>query len=250
METSRLGFAGRYASLAEKGRFIANGVGDATGTLVTKDFDPFMNRTPRTDVDVAGDTGPLNIVKGKTVLVLADVENLTYGARDLGFKFSFQNLGLKLREVVASCEFHAFFSRLPGDDGRVRYFEERGWIAHPRDIVKVQTFKGEKVLANSDNMILLYTGFLVRLSPAQVVIIASGDGSMTCEIAKFLKSLPSPREVVTMSLAGSTSARLDCTQNPDIVDNIEIGLDCLHRYYHPERLQQTTRFFRGGRRCA
>ena len=109
----------------------------------------------------------------------------------------------------------------------VWHFEERGWTTHPRDIETVQTFKGEKTLSNSDNMILLYTGFLLRTTSAQVVVVASGDGSMTCDIAKFIMSLPRPREVVTLSLVGSTSRRLDANQNPDIKENIELGMDCL-----------------------
>lgn len=233
----RFGVAGGTASLIQNGRFMGKDYGHGTGTRSPNAFDSFLKKTPTAGLHIPRNTGPLDILRGKAVLVVADVENLTYGARDLGFKVSFQNLGLKLREVTATCDLHAFFSREPGEDGRVRYFHDRGWIAHPRDIEKVQTYHGEKVLANSDNMILLHTGFLVRVSGAKVVIVASGDGTMTCDIARFLKSLRFPREVLTMSLAGSTSSRLDATRNSDILDNIEIGLDCMHRSHRSSRLQ-------------
>ncbi len=237
METGRFGFAGSTTAQVYKGRYMDNRYGAGTAPSALRPLDFVLKKAPTHNVDISQDTGPFDIVKDEAVLVLTDVENLSYGARDLGFKLSFQNLGLKLRERTKDCELHAFFSREPGDERRVRYFEERGWIAHPRDIERVQTYKGKKLLANSDNMILLHTGFLVRMSPIRFVIVASGDGTLTCDIARFLSSLPSPRKVVTMSLAGSTSSRLDATKNPEILDNIEIGLDCMHRAQYPNNLQ-------------
>jgi hypothetical protein len=185
------------------------------------------NRLPATPrVDVASATGPLDVLHNQRVLVLADVENLRYSARDLGARLSYRRLGDRLCLSADSCCLHAFFSRSPGDDKPVQYFFERGWIPHPRDIETVRTFRGKERLANSDNLLLFYAGVLVSRSSADVVVLASGDGSLVCDLTRCLRNLPRPRGIATLSVAGSTSWRLNATQNPDIMANIEIGRDC------------------------
>jgi hypothetical protein len=58
-------------------------------------------------------------------------------------------------------------------------------------------------------------------------MLASGDGDLVCDLARGLHGLPTRRAIYTLSLAGSTSLRLDAARNRDIAGNIEIGLDCL-----------------------
>ncbi len=183
----------------------------------------------RPQIEIADITGPIEAVERRSTLLLADVENLTYSARNLGFKISYRLLADKLNQVADYCKLHAFFSRRAGDERWSSYFTARGWVPHTNDIEIVQTYNGVKRLANSDNLMLFSAGLLISRSSADVVIIASGDGSMVCDIAKSLAALPRQREVITMSLAGSTSWRLDASKNKYIAHNIEIGRDCLHR---------------------
>jgi uncharacterized LabA/DUF88 family protein len=176
---------------------------------------------------IAPITGPLRPIEGRRVLVLADIENLSYGARDRALKVSYRRLAQVLRAAARACSLHAFFSRRPREEQRCRYFEERGWIAHPRDIETVSTYLGLRVRGNSDNHILFATGLLVSRSSSDTVAIASGDGDLVSDLARAVAGLPKPREVVTLSLAGSTSSRLNAASNPCIAANIELGLDCL-----------------------
>jgi hypothetical protein len=81
--------------------------------------------------------------------------------------------------------------------------------------------------ANADNLILFTSGILASHSQADVIVVGSGDGNLVCDLATALRQLPKRRQVMTLSLAGSTSYRLDATRNPAIMANIEIGRDCL-----------------------
>jgi len=197
----------------------------------------FMARR-RSDVEVAHWTGPLTAIEGRRVLLLADVENLSCSARDLGFRLSYGTLGQTLRRASESCHLHAFFSRRPGDDRRVRYFASRGWVPHPWDIQTVRVQGEIKAMANSDNQMLFFGGVLFNGSDANVIVVASGDGSLACDLARAVAIIDPGRTVVTMSLAGSTSRRLDAQANPDIAANIEIGRDCLATPIGGDRLRR------------
>lgn len=190
---------------------------------------PAGHRVIRPQIEVAPETGPWHPIAGKRLLVLADVENLTYSARNhLNCKLSYRGLAERMNGVARSCSLHAFFSRPPTEEDRwSRYFEERGWVPHPRDIVTVKTCRGLERQANSDNLILFTAGLLASRSSAEVIVIASGDGNLACDLANAITELPKSRQVVTLSLAGSTAARLDARSNRTIAANIEIGRDCL-----------------------
>jgi len=181
-------------------------------------------------VEIADATGPMSAIRDQRILVIADAENLTYSAKDLGFRISYKKLGDMLRQTASNCILHAFFSCKNGDDRWSKYFTNRGWTPHKKDIETIKTHQGIKQMANSDNMILFNAGMLISRSTANVVVLASGDGSMVCDIAKAVSMLPKPRTVVTMSLAGSTSWRLNAEDNQYISCNIEIGKNCLREY--------------------
>lgn len=180
--------------------------------------------------EIAAVTAPLDALVDRDVLILADDENLRYGARDLGYQLSLSRLAQCLKRHAWRCVLHAFFSREPGDESRCQYLRERGWIPHPRDIETVQTHRGIECLANSDNDLLFAAGNLASRGTADVVVLASGDGSLVCDLARNLRQLPRARTILTLSLAGSTSYRLDAARNPHIDANVEIGLDCLYRH--------------------
>ena len=98
--------------------------------MIASLFDSMRIRRPiasaRPVPDVAAMTGPLDSVVDRNVLVLADDENLYYGARGLGYQLSLSRLRDCLRLRAHRCHFHAFFSREPGDESRCRYLRERG----------------------------------------------------------------------------------------------------------------------------
>jgi hypothetical protein len=181
-------------------------------------------------------TGPLDTLTDLYVLVLADDENLRCGARDLGFRLCYGRLAQRLRSSARRCGLHAFFSRQPGDDRRCRYFRESGWLSHPRDIEAVRTCRGTQYLANSDNDLLFAAGILANRGNPEVIVLGSGDGDLVCDLARNLRQLCRSQAILTLSLAGSTSSRLEAARNAHIDGNIEIGLDCLHCCHSPENL--------------
>jgi hypothetical protein len=195
---------------------------------------PYPAHAFRPAVQVASVTGPLDSLRGRHVLVLADAENLRCSARDHRARLSFRRLGTILCRISSRCDRHAFFSREKGDDRLTRYFEDRGWTAHPRDIQTIHTIHGRQRRANSDNVILFTGGVLVSRSRTDVVVVASGDGDLVCDLARCLHALPRSSQIVTLSMAGSTSFRLDATRNADSTANIEVGRDCLHGFTRME----------------
>ncbi len=190
--------------------------------------------TPRL-IDIATETGPLAILHGRRVLVLLDVANLTYGARDAGLSTSYRTLAAKLSSAARACSLHAFMTRVPGDERGADYLRTRGWTPHAWDIETVRTRLGTERRANADNFIIFGAGVLASRSSADVVVIGTGDGDLACDLARALASLPGRRSVVSLSLAGSTSFRLDARRNPFFTANIELGQDCLRPMRHPRR---------------
>jgi len=176
---------------------------------------------------IAPTTGPLDALQGRHVLVLADVENIKYSARNLGFTAAFHTIAHKLEETGCTTSLHAFFSRPAGDEQLSQYFTRHGWTPHARDIEIVSSPNGPRKCANADSLLLFWAGMLVNQSGADVVLILSGDGDLVSELAKAIHTLQKKFDVVTMSLAGSTAQRLDARFNGFIQNNIEIGLDCL-----------------------
>jgi len=183
-------------------------------------------RIPAT-IEVAKETGPLSAIFGKRVVVVADAQNLDRGARDLGAKMSWALLGEVLDAAAASASRHAILSAHPGDERRMNYFVERGWIPHATTRRTVRTHKGLERKGNADFLLAFLAGVVVSRASADVVLVASGDGDLVEEVAIGIRSLQKERSIVTMSLAGSTAGRLNAEKNELITANIEIGKDCL-----------------------
>jgi hypothetical protein len=185
-----------------------------------------LRQRPR--VAIAPCTGPLAALTERRVLVLADVENLSFSAaKHHAQEIAYENLARRLRETAASCALHAFFSTDPQRTaGQRAYFEARGWTVHQRPIEVVQTYAGAKRHANID-ILLFQAGLLCSRGRTDTVVLASGDGDLVCDLAAALAELPTPRRVLTLSLAGSTSWRLNAQRHRSITANLEIGRDCL-----------------------
>lgn len=190
---------------------------------------PRMSLRQRPHVAIAAHTGPLAALTERRVLVLADVENLSYSAaKHLGQEIAYEILAQRLREAAASCALHAFFSSdRQRTAGQRAYFEARGWTVHQRPIEVVQTHAGAKRHANIDTLLLFQAGLLCSRGRTDTVVLASGDGDLVCDLAAALAELPTERRVLTLSLAGSTSWRLNAEHHRSITANLEIGRDCL-----------------------
>ncbi len=181
-------------------------------------------------VDVADHTEPLDLLKDQRVMALLDIENLHGGAADLGMRVSFAKLAELLKEAALTCRLHAVFSRKPGDRREELQLSKSGFIPHPRDIEVVTTQAGNPIrrLTNSDETILFLAGCYTTRGRIDAVLLGSGDGDLVCELARNIKALPTPRRVFTLSLAGSTSHRLNAENNPFIDGNIELGINAMH----------------------
>ena len=199
---------------------------------------PLTRTTVRPTVEVAQTTGPLDVITDGSLIVIADAQNLDQGAKELGFKLSWANLGTVLDGASHKASRHAIIGKRPGDDRRWDYLTRRGWRPHATEVRQVQTHKGWERKGNVDFLMAFLAGVIVSRSPADVVVIASGDGDLVEEMAFGIRSLHKDRRIVTLSLAGSTAFRLNARTSKLIDANIEIGLDCLR----PTRSRTKKRF--------
>ncbi len=85
--------------------------------MIASLFDSMRIRRPiasaRPVPDVAAMTGPLDSVVDRNVLVLADDENLYYGARGLGYQLSLSRLRDCLRLALTAAIFTPSFRESP-----------------------------------------------------------------------------------------------------------------------------------------
>lgn len=194
------------------------------------------NRAPHTagesrriPMHVPEQTGPLNLLRGQKIIVIADVQNLTAGANTYGCKFSYDSLARILREASVSGSFHAFYAAENPENNRNAYFKTRGWTPYPYQVHHVETCRGLERRSNVDTLLACIAGARICTSPADVVVLCSGDGGLVTDLAQAVLFFPKPRKVVTVSLAGSTAQSLNAQHNPLIAANIECGRDVLRR---------------------
>jgi hypothetical protein len=181
--------------------------------------------------EVAKQTGPLAPLADQKVVVIADAQNLDAGAKELGVKMSWANLGHVLDGCCLRASRHAILAQREGDDRRMAYLTERGWTPHATLVRQVTTHKGVvRKGAHADFLMAFLAGVIVSRTRATVCVIASGDGDLVEEMALGIRSLPRARRIVTLSLAGSTAFRLNAETSPLIDANIEIGRDCLRDF--------------------
>lgn len=186
------------------------------------------HRAPWVEAAVPERTGPLDLLRERRVLVIADVQNLTASAEQLECKFSYRALAALLRKTARSCTCHAFFGASGQDQRRSDYFRERGWTPYPYEIHFVGTCRGLERRSNVDTLLACTAGALISRSRAEVVVLCSGDGQLVHDVAQAIARFPKPRLVITTSIAGSTAHSLNAQTNPYIAENIECGMDVLH----------------------
>lgn len=203
----------------------------AMGGLVAADCSQYPIKVPalrrssrlpfKRAVDIIQVTGPLTpLADRRGVLVVADVENLTYGARDLGMMVDFSLLADRLRASIDKPALHAVFSAPAGDDRAAQLLTDMGWMPHQRQIIGRQ--------ANADVAIAFQAAALIAAMKAEACVIATGDGGLALDIAHGIRSAFKDCSLIaTMSLAGSTSRLLDARRTNVIDLNIEIGRDAM-----------------------
>ncbi len=172
-------------------------------------------------------TGPLDVLNGQRFLALCDEQNLYHGARKLGRWLCFRRLAGQLNRAWPSCGLRAFYARRHGDDWLGRRLIQCGWLPHPSDIEEVRTCRGYEVRRNCDNSLLLDAVELTRRYDPHIVVLATGDGDLGCDLAQRLRNTPSRPRIVVLSLPRSTSQRLTARNNPNVAANIWLGADVL-----------------------
>ena len=182
---------------------------------------------PRAAVEVAAATGPLRVLAGHDVLVIADCQNLDMGARNLGFAVDWKRLGRRMAWAARSTARHAFIAEPAGSTRQAEYLARSGWTPHSKVSRTVRSWRGVVSNKNTDHLIAFFAGVLASGSHATLVLVASGDGDLVEDLSEALGMLPPPRPIATLSLAGSTSRRLDARHSCFVIENIELGIDCL-----------------------
>jgi len=179
------------------------------------------------------DLGELRQPSGKLVRVWAvegdlDVENVTISCRNLGFEVNYSRLADLFARVACSLSLHAVLSVDAGDRLDRAHMENAGFHVHTR---LIRYLPGGRKTANADNLFAFKAGAIVSRSRADVVVLGTGDGQLCDDVVQCIKALPGSRQVLTLSVAGSTSSFLNARTHSSIAANIEIGKDLLAPLY-------------------
>ncbi len=174
-------------------------------------------------------SGPfVRLTDCESVLVVADIENWAYGARDLGFEIDFAALGRLLKAKLKRVALHAFFSAADGDDFVTNQLAQLGWEPHPRAIIQRPAQFGGAQSANADLAIAFGAAKLLGHKRADAVLLGTGDGVLALDCARAIRTnFRKCSTVGTMSLTGSTSRLIDARVAREIDVNLEIGLDAM-----------------------
>lgn len=182
---------------------------------------------------VAPETGPFNALAAcKSVLVVADVENWAYSARDLGLRIDFAELARLISQNVIGTSLHAWFSISAENASLALQFYDMGWFAHPRSIIKHDDSLGGRQHANADVWLAFGAAVALQSTNADGCVIGTGDGALGLDIARGIRTeFPACTTVVTLSVAGSTSRLLDAKEASEVDGNLEIGMDVMYPLY-------------------
>lgn len=189
---------------------------------------PVRSRRNRLPLEAATNLHTLN---DQSVIACVDEQNLTVGARHLGFRLDYRRLAEQMETAARSVHLHICIAAEPNDQSRQRYFEQFGYITHVKTRRHIRRRWGEVITdCNIDNVLAFWTGFAAAtVEQEAVIVIASGDYGLAGELAEAIGKLPRRKSlpVMSLSLPGSTAQDLDATRNPNIAANLEIGRDLL-----------------------
>jgi uncharacterized LabA/DUF88 family protein len=174
-------------------------------------------------------TGPFDRFTGsENVLVIADIENWAYGARDLGFEIDFAALARLFKGKLKRPSLHAFFSAVDGDDIVADRLAQFGWEPQPRAIIQRPAQFGMARSANADLAIAFGAAKLLGHKRVDAVLLGTGDGVLALDCARAIRTnFKKCFTVGTVSLSGSTSRLLDARVAKEIDVNVEIGMDAM-----------------------
>lgn len=143
-----------------------------------------------------------------STVVVADVENITRGAQDLGGRLDIPRLGVGLRAENAG-ELWAVLSTHGGTVAIEREFEADGWRVHR------SSCRSAAGTANADTAIAVVAGQIAAGARVATMVLLTGDGELGTGIAETVKMLVGPRlRVVVGAFGHSCSRRLDPRRNP------------------------------------
>jgi len=175
-------------------------------------------------------TTDLMPIQGRKVLVLLDEQNLSIGARQLGYRLRYGLLAKRIRSAAGSAEMHLFTASGHSNRRSAQHFFALGYIVHTKTVRRIRLPDGSCGWdSNIDNLCAFWAGIHAVKAVCDVIVLASGDYGLAGELAQAIRAYRGRQsvQIMTLSLPGSTAQDLDAHSNPHIAANLEIGLDVL-----------------------
>lgn len=175
----------------------------------------------------------LSILRGKSIQVFMDEQNLSIGARKLRYRLDYVRLTSLLRSCARIADLHIFIASTRKSLNMSRLLKPLGHAVHVKNIRTIPLRDGQfRTDSNIDNLFAFWVGACAAAPAHEVIVLGSGDYGLSGELAAALLARGVRTKVVTLSLPGSTSRDLDARRNPNIRANIQIGLDVLRPCAH------------------
>jgi len=137
-----------------------------------------------------------------------DEDNLRISMRHHCRPLSYRTLLDRLRGRAENIFPLAVLTAPQGDQRREAYLKTRGWhvLAIPRETVV--TCAGAQIKANADADLAFELGRLLSSDHFDTVLLGTGDGDLAVAIGRGMRRTQPGVRLVTLSVPGSTSARL------------------------------------------
>ncbi len=114
----------------------------------------------------------LSAIRGQSILAFLDEQNLSIGARDLGFCLDYARLARLVRASAREASLHVFVASHPHDQHATRRLERSGYVVHPKRIRMVRCGNGQvRRESNIDNLFSFWVGMLAGISPYEVIVL-------------------------------------------------------------------------------
>jgi hypothetical protein len=175
----------------------------------------------------------LSILRGKSIQVFLDEQNLSISARELGYCLDYVRLTRLLRSLARIADLHIFIASARKSLNTGRALKRFGHAVHVKNIRTIPLRGGQfRRDSNIDNLFAFWVGTCAAGPAHEIIVLGSGDYGLSGELAAAIVARGVRTEVVTLSLPGSTARDLDASRNPNIRANIQIGLDVLRPRSH------------------
>ena len=161
---------------------------------------------------------------GRTVLLMLDYENLSISAHRQGIAIPFDAVLAEIDARAAHVTAVAVFTSDKGDYETARRLSEEGWNVIRIDREAVTTSRGVELKANADLDLAFEVGSRLLQDHYDVLAIGTGDGDLGLAVARGARRTVPGITVVTLSVPGTTSHRLQVTAG-NIDANVIIGND-------------------------